>query len=138
VIPTAKVPHHSSAQKILALGALFLAAGIGFGAFGAHGLRNILDGYGREIYEKAVFYHLIDALGLLIVGLLVHLELVTTRAGKLSATLLTAGILFFSGSLYLYAITRITLFAMITPLGGLALIFGWGLLAVGIFRRDSI
>ena len=111
----------------LAAGALALAVMIG--AFGAHALRDRLDAYSMGVYEKAVFYHFIHALGLLIVSLL-------PRTGTLSATsaawicgLLLAGILLFSGSLYALAITGIRALGAVTPLGGICFIAAWLLLA---------
>lgn len=99
------------------------------GAFGAHGLRDRLDAYSMEVYQKAVFYHFIHALGLLAVSLsprTAHLVWVNI--------LLVAGILIFSGSLYLLAITGVRTFGAITPLGGLSFIAAWLLLAWSLLR----
>ncbi len=111
------------------LAAAALALAVMIGAFGAHALRDRLDAYSMGVYEKAVFYHFIHALGLLIVSLL-------PRTGTLSATsaawicgLLLAGILLFSGSLYALAITGIRALGAVTPLGGICFIAAWLLLA---------
>ncbi len=111
------------------LAAAALALAVMIGAFGAHALRDRLDAYSMGVYEKAVFYHFIHALGLLIVSLL-------PRTGTLSATsaawicgLLLAGILLFSGSLYAFAITGIRALGAVTPLGGICFIAAWLLLA---------
>jgi uncharacterized membrane protein YgdD (TMEM256/DUF423 family) len=104
------------------LGAIVLGLAVISGAFGAHGLRGRLDAYSMGIYEKAVFYQFIHALGILIVPLF-------TRAGALSESatawvcgLLLAGILIFSGSLYALALTGIRTLGAITPIGGLSFI----------------
>ena len=106
-----------------------LALAVGLGAFGAHGLRGRLDTYSMTIYEKAVFYHFIHALGLLVV------PLVARDAGNRTCWLLLAGILLFSGSLYLLAITGVRMLGAVTPLGGVAFIAAWLLLAWELLRR---
>jgi uncharacterized membrane protein YgdD (TMEM256/DUF423 family) len=108
--------------------AVLLAAAVMLGAFGAHGLRGRLDTYAMGIYEKAVFYHFVHALGMLFVSLLPRMGLVETAAGWVCA-LLAAGVLFFSGSLYLLAVTGARILGAITPIGGVAFIAGWLLLA---------
>ena len=104
------------------------------GAFGAHGLRGRLDPYSMDIYQKAVFYHFIHALGLLIVPLLIRSD----SSGGISTAwvcgLLLAGILIFSGSLYVLALTGIRALGAITPVGGLCFIAAWVLLAFRLLR----
>jgi uncharacterized membrane protein YgdD (TMEM256/DUF423 family) len=104
--------------------AVLLAAAVALGAFGAHGLRDRLDAYSMDVYQKAVFYHFIHALGLLAVSL-------APRTANLVWVniLLLAGIVIFSGSLYVLAITGIRALGAITPLGGLSFIAAWLLLA---------
>jgi len=113
-----------------AIGACLLALAVGLGAFGAHGLRGKLDAYSMSVYEKAVFYHFIHAIGLLVVPLLSR-----SKTGDFVCWLLMAGILLFSGSLYLLAVTGVRTLGMITPLGGVAFIAAWVLLAIELFRR---
>jgi uncharacterized membrane protein YgdD (TMEM256/DUF423 family) len=109
--------------------ALLLALAVGFGAFGAHGLRGSLDDYSMGVYEKAVFYHFVHALGLLAVPLLTRTGLTSGKAAHWAAWCLLAGIVFFSGSLYALAISRVTLLGAITPIGGTAFLAGWVILA---------
>ena len=107
-----------------ATAAALLALAVILGAFGAHGLRGRLDAYSMDVYQKAVFYHFIHALGLLIVSLVPRTQnLVWVQI------LLVAGIAIFSGSLYVLALTGIRALGAITPLGGLAFIAAWLLLA---------
>ncbi len=106
------------------IGSLLMASGILLGAFGAHGLKGVLDAGQMEIFKTAVFYQIVNALGLLLIGVL---SLQTPSRSKLFPTgaFLTAGILLFSGSLYLIAINGMTGLALLTPIGGICLVAGW-------------
>jgi uncharacterized membrane protein YgdD (TMEM256/DUF423 family) len=110
-----------------AVAAALLGLAVGIGAFGAHGLKGRLDAYSMGIYEKAVLYHFIHALGLLAVSQM-------PRAGALVCWLLLAGIVLFSGSLYVLALTGVTAMGAVTPLGGLAFLAAWFLLAFRLLR----
>ena len=88
-----------------AIGAAGLGLAVILGAFGAHGLRGKLDAYSMGIYERAVFYHFIHAIGLLVVPILARMDALRPSAGTLVCALLAAGIALFSGSLYLLALT---------------------------------
>lgn len=104
-------------------GALFMAMGVMLGAFGAHGLKAVLEPEQMEIFKTAVFYQMANALGLMIVG---TLGLQSPRAKtSASGAFLSIGILFFSGSLYLMALKNMTWLAAFTPVGGICLIAGW-------------
>ena len=117
------------------VGAILLGLAVVFGAFGAHGLRGRLDAYSMGIYEKAVFYQFVHALGILIVPLLARAGSLTASANAWVCGLLLAGILIFSGSLYLLALTGVRALGAITPIGGLSFIAAWFLLAYGLLRR---
>jgi len=117
------------------LGAILLGLAVVFGAFGAHGLRGRLDAYSMGVYEKAVFYQIIHALGILIVPLFTRASALTESAAAWVCGLLLAGILIFSGSLYVLALTGIRWFGAITPVGGLSFIAAWCLLAFRLLRR---
>jgi len=106
-------------------GAILLALAVILGAFGAHGLRERMDDYARGVYEKAVFYHFIHALGILIVSLLPKTGTFPPESAGPVCTALLAGIVFFSGSLYLLALTGNRWLGAITPIGGVAFIVGW-------------
>jgi uncharacterized membrane protein YgdD (TMEM256/DUF423 family) len=111
------------------IASLLLALAVAFGAFGAHALKTRLDAYSLGIWEKAVFYHFSHALGLLLVSTL-------GRAGMGTVCwLLVAGIVFFSGSLYLLALTGVSTLGAVTPIGGVAFIAAWILLAINFARR---
>jgi uncharacterized membrane protein YgdD (TMEM256/DUF423 family) len=111
------------------IGALLLALGVGLGAFGAHGLKGRLDEYALSVYEKAVFYHLVHALGILVVAALGRTEVISSAGQARVEWLLLAGIVLFSGSLYALALSGVRVLGAITPLGGLAFLAGWLLFA---------
>jgi uncharacterized membrane protein YgdD (TMEM256/DUF423 family) len=114
--------------------AVALAVAVMLGAFGAHGLRDRLDAYSLGVYEKAVFYHFVHALGMLAVPLLARAGLVSAGAGRWAEWLLLAGIVLFSGSLYVLAITGVPTLGAVTPFGGVAFIAAWLVLAYGSMK----
>jgi uncharacterized membrane protein YgdD (TMEM256/DUF423 family) len=120
-----------------ATAAIMLALAVGLGAFGAHGLQGRLDTYSLSVYEKAVFYHFIHALGMLAIPLLSRAGLISKAAGKWTGWLLLAGIVLFSGSLYLLAVTGIRTLGAVTPFGGAAFIAAWVTLAICSLRTHS-
>ena len=100
----------------------FLA--VALGAFGAHGLKQNLEAHGMlDVWNKAVLYHFIHAIALLILALY-------GVANRNAWWLLFAGILVFSGSLYVMALTNIRWLGAITPIGGLCFLAGWAWLAI--------
>ena len=115
-----------------------VAAAIMIGAFGAHGLQDVLDDRSKAIYEKAVLYHFISALGILAAGICGQIGLLTHRILGWVVKLLLVGILLFSGSLYLLAITQQRWVGMITPLGGICFIIGWLLFAWGCWSSRTL
>ncbi|MCW5622836.1 MAG: DUF423 domain-containing protein [Burkholderiales bacterium] len=125
----------AAAKCFLVLGALAAMFAVVFGAFGAHGLRGRLTPDLLAIYHTAVQYHFWHALGLLAVGLaLPHLpgSLLLRWAGWL----MLAGIVVFSGSLYLLAVSGLRWLGAITPFGGVAFIAAWALFAWGLLRAQ--
>jgi uncharacterized membrane protein YgdD (TMEM256/DUF423 family) len=119
-------------RTFLMLSGIFGCLAVAFGAFGAHGLERMLaeapDGAKRlEWWHTAAHYHLIHALAL---GLAAW---AASRSPGTAATFagfaFVAGIVIFSGSLYVMTLTGIRWLGAITPLGGLALIAGWAALA---------
>ena len=120
-----------------AVGALLLALAVALGAFGAHGLKGRLDAYSIGVYEKAVSYHFLHALGILVVALLARTGAIDGAGQARVAWLLLAGILLFSGSLYVLAVSGVRALGAITPLGGLAFIAGWLLLAYEALRSQK-
>ncbi len=117
------------------LGALCAFLGVAFGAFGAHALKNSLSVEALAIYHTGVDYQIWHALGLLGIGLAQQ----TSRESRLlpwAGWLMFAGILLFSGSLYLLAYTNLMWLGMITPLGGVCFLLAWLLLCISYIRRE--
>lgn len=111
------------------LAGLLGALAVGIGAFGAHGLKPLLSQYQLDIFEKGVQYHFIHTLALLATALQMS-KYPQNRSLRLAAWLFVAGILAFSGSLYLLACRDLIAFPVawagpVTPLGGLCFIGGW-------------
>ncbi|QOY87337.1 DUF423 domain-containing protein [Paludibaculum fermentans] len=117
-----------------AIASLLLALAVALGAFGAHGLKDRLDAYSLGIWEKAVFYHFLHALALLIVPLFTKVGSLPEPAANRISLLLVAGILLFSGSLYILALTGVRTLGAVTPLGGVAFIAAWLYLCVALFQ----
>lgn len=109
------------------------AAGVLLGAFGAHALRDRLAPELLEVWQTAVQYHLWHALALLAAGLLL-LHAPQARWLEAAGWTFLAGIVMFSGSLYLLALTGARGLGAVTPFGGLALIAAWIMLGVGAWR----
>ena len=120
-----------TSNTVLKTGALFAAFAVVIGAFGAHGLEDLLVDNGREAtFETAVKYHFYHSFALLIVGLL--MKSMDAKYLIWSARLFALGILVFSGSLYILTITNMTFLGAITPIGGVLFILGWLSLYKGI------
>jgi uncharacterized membrane protein YgdD (TMEM256/DUF423 family) len=121
------------ARKTLALAGALIALATVLGAFGAHALKAHLSQDKLVVYETAVRYHFIHALGLLAMGVL--LRSVDGELLRWSAALVLVGIVLFSGSLYLLTFGAPRFLGIVTPVGGLALIAGWVLFAVTMWRQ---
>jgi uncharacterized membrane protein YgdD (TMEM256/DUF423 family) len=120
-------------RTYLLMGSLLGALGVALGAFGAHGLRARVAPDLLATFETGVRYHVYHALALLAVGL----WLAQSGKGGLVAAagwLFLAGIILFSGSLYLLALTGTRWLGAVTPLGGVAFIAGWLCLAAAAWR----
>lgn len=114
------------AGTIIAAGAAFAGIGVALGAFGAHALKDRLTPELLDIYHTAVQYQFYHAFGLILLGLFVAQRGEVSGAGG-AAWAFSIGILLFSGSLYVLALTGTKWLGAITPLGGLAFLVGWGL-----------
>jgi len=110
--------------SLLRLGAVLCFLAVALGAFGAHALKATLPAHEMtEVWSKAVLYHFLHALGLLVLSVLPAVQRVTV-------ILFVVGIVLFSGSLYLLALTNIKWLGAITPFGGLCFLAGWLWLAL--------
>lgn len=119
-------------SNIIQTAAVFGALAVIFGAFGAHALEEMLVSTGRlDTYETAVSYHFYHSLALLMVGIL-SLQFPGNKRINYSALFFIAGILIFSGSLYILCLSQVTWLGAITPLGGLSFILGWVMLLLSV------
>ncbi len=119
-------------RPFLFLGALFAGLAVVFGAFGAHALKGVLDRDQLAVWQTAVTYQMWHALGLILVA-----RVEDDPCSRWSGRLMAAGILLFSGSLYLMVLSGTPALGMITPFGGLAFIGAWFLLAWSAWRRQD-
>ena len=121
------------ARLFVALGALSAALAVIFGAFGAHALRARLSPEMLSVYHTGAQYQFYHALGLLLIGV-IAIQMPNSGGLRLAGFLMLAGIVLFSGSLYVLSITGVTWLGAITPLGGVAFIAAWIVLAVTVLR----
>ncbi len=124
------------ARQFLMLAGLFGAGGVALGAFCAHALAGVFSAEParQATYETAVLYHLVHAAAL--AGAAFAVEAAPNRWTRSSGVLLALGIVLFSGSLYLLSVFGLRLMGAVAPLGGAALIAGWGALMVGAWRGN--
>lgn len=112
-------------NQLLRVGATLAALGVAAGAFGAHGLREVLAAKDLETWETAARYLLLHAVGLVAIAALPQ----GTRRAGLAAALLLAGTLVFSGTLFVLVLADLRWLGAITPIGGVLMIGGWIVLA---------
>ncbi|GKV67382.1 MULTISPECIES: DUF423 domain-containing protein [unclassified Sporosarcina] len=119
-------------------GAINAAIAVAFGAFGAHALKDRLSEHYLAIWETAVQYQMFHAVGLITVGILMSSALLGPSAAlSWSGYLLLAGVIIFSGSLYVLSLSGIGILGAITPIGGVAFIAGWIMLIVAVVKYGN-
>ncbi len=126
----------STARFFLSCAALCGLTAVLFGAFGAHALNSSLTATMMSAYEKAVDYHAIHALAILAIGIMLNLR--QDPCLVWAGNMMLAGILLFSGSLYMMAITDNRAVAWITPIGGTAFVIAWACLFKAAIRFNRI
>lgn len=120
-------------RTFLILGSINMFLSVALGAFGAHGLKSRISEEMLSIYQTGVHYHMIHALGLIMVAILSS-KLPPSSWVNGAGWLLMIGIVLFSGSLYVLSITGIRVLGAITPLGGVAFLIGWLFLAIAAYK----
>lgn len=123
-------------RKFMAWGAILAMLSVMIGAFGAHMLKSVLSSDDLAVYETGVHYHMVHAIGLLVIAVLIGQWGESARL-RWAGWLLIAGTVLFSGSLYVLSISGITILGAITPLGGVCFIAGWVSLAWEALSRKS-
>ena len=126
-------------KKILFTASLLGMVAIILGAFGAHSLKQVLTLEQLTTFETGVKYQMYHALFLLFLGIN---NTITEKSKKIIFRLISFGVLFFSGSIYFLATMGITginfkVIGIVTPIGGLLLIVGWGLFALQFLKNKS-
>ena len=119
----------------LFFGALSALIGVGMGAFGAHGLKNLLSPELLAVYQTGVTYQMWHALGLIGIALM-RQQFSESKLLIWSGWLMLFGILLFSGSLYLLAILNLKWLGMLTPIGGVSFIVAWVLIAIFASKKQ--
>ena len=131
-------PIHNRSRLFILLASLLGGLGVALGAFGAHGLKNLVEPRLLDVFNTAVQYQLIHALALLALAFGMRHETTPHNIFNRAAWSWVIGIMLFSGSLYVYILTYslfgMRFFALITPLGGVFFILGWLLLFWGAWR----
>lgn len=122
-------------EKILITASVLMAIGVLLGAFGAHTLNDLLLENGKlDTFHTATQYLFYHSLGIFFIGILFNNEKLNNKL-KISFYLMLFGVFLFSGSLYILSITNIRQFGIITPFGGILLVFAWVLTAIS-FRKN--
>ena len=117
-----------SMEKWVIIASVFGLLGLAIGAFGAHGLKKLISPELIETYKTGVLYQVIHAIVILVIGLS------SKKIFNASAIFFSIGIILFSFSLYIYAVTQIKIFVYVTPFGGVSFLVGWLLLIVSTIR----
>ena len=119
-------------------GAVNAAIAVAFGAFGAHALKEQLSEHYLAIWGTAVQYQMFHALALLAIGILMSPSLFgSVTQLSWAGYLILAGIIIFSGSLYVLSLSGIGILGAITPIGGVAFIAGWIMLIVAAVKFSN-
>ena len=122
-------------MKIFVLiGSLSAFLGVALGAFGAHGLKTRVTPEMLIVWQTGVQYLLVHALGLVLIGILCQL-LPEASLIRSAGWMLLAGSALFSGSLYIMVLSDVRALGMITPLGGIAFLIGWLMLAIAVWQQ---
>jgi uncharacterized membrane protein YgdD (TMEM256/DUF423 family) len=128
---------NAQSQPIIITGAVLAFIGVALGAFGAHALKARLATDMMAVYQTGVQYHLVHALGIVLIGILVQM-LPASKWLPIAGWIMTAGVIVFSGSLYALSVSGVRMLGAITPLGGIALLAAWLLVAIGVAKAGPI
>jgi uncharacterized membrane protein YgdD (TMEM256/DUF423 family) len=125
-------------KNSITVGALLMSLAVVLGAFGSHGLKNIVSNYSVEIYNKAVYYQVIHSLGILVTAIILKDE----KSLRILRILFLTGIVGFSGSLYMLTFADVLpevlkkIIGPITPIGGMFFVASWVYFAMA-FRKET-
>jgi len=128
-------------KRFVTTGAILGAIAVALGAFGAHGLKKIVDAETVQTFQTGVQYQMYHSLALLVTGLLY--EKCSQKLIRVAGTLFIIGVILFSGSLYVLTVGRagemnsFDKFGIITPFGGVSFIAGWVFLFLAAMRTSK-
>ena len=122
-------------RTFVILGAINLLISVALGAFGAHGLKDLVAVERLATWETGVHYHMIHGLGLLLLAAFADKLTAAQNLVRWTGRLLMAGIVLFSGSLYLLVLLDLPILGAITPLGGVCFLAGWLCLALAAAKQ---
>jgi uncharacterized membrane protein YgdD (TMEM256/DUF423 family) len=125
---------NNQARQSLIFGTVLLALAVLIGAFGAHGLKNLVEAEKLVTFETGVRYHFYHGFALVLLG--IFTQLVPNTKAQLSHWAFTVGILLFSFNCYFYVLSGLKVFAMIVPVGGLLFVLGWSAFAISVFKSQ--
>lgn len=124
-------------RHLIASGAFLMLLAVAFGAFGAHALKPHLSADMLAIWHTAVLYQMVHALGCIACGILMPRDSQRSKSIALAGGLMLTGILIFSGSLYLLALTGQRWLGAVTPIGGVAFFAAWGILGWAVWKGEE-
>lgn len=123
-------------RKYFTIGAIGVALAIALGAFGAHGLKDMVSERMLQNFETGVRYQMYSSLGIMLIALASTI-VVGEKKLSLGALLIAIGTCIFSGSLYIMTLTGATILGAITPIGGVLMIAGWVVVCSSILKFKS-
>lgn len=127
---------NAQSQPLIITGAVLAFFGVALGAFGAHGLKTRLAADMLAVFQTGVQYHLVHALGIVLIGILVHM-FPASKWLPIAGWVMMAGVIIFSGSLYALSVTGVRMLGAITPVGGVAFLAAWLLVAMGVAKAGQ-
>ncbi|RXJ96182.1 DUF423 domain-containing protein [Malaciobacter molluscorum] len=125
---------NKNVKKILAIASFMMALAIALGAFGAHGLKSIVEPAMLKVYHTGVEYQFYNTLGLFATSFMIYLN-PNSKKLILASWLILIGMIIFSFSLYLLVVLNMPILGAITPIGGTLLIIAWILIALSIYKN---
>lgn len=128
-----------NSHTLISIGAINAFIAVAAGAFAAHGLKNLLTPEHISTFKTAADYQMIHSIGLLIIAVLNQQNIPDSkrRRNTIASLFMLAGIILFSGSLYLLTLTATNWLGIITPLGGSCFLIAWLMLAFNYLKQHE-
>lgn len=126
---------NTTSKQFLLLGTILMALAVSLGAFGAHGLKKMVNTEMLTIYQTGVQYQFYHALGLCVVAFIAHFY--NSKWVKMAGIMMFIGVIIFSFSLYTLVVLDMKWLGAITPIGGVLMVISWVILAGSVFGSDK-